>query len=473
MKKIVVAGGGLVGSLVAIMMKRRGYEVTLLEKRPDIRQGGAQANAGGRSINLVVTSRGLNALEKAGLLQDVLPMTVPVTGRMIHGKIGAPAYQPYGRDTSECNYSVSRGDLNRYLLKACERRGIRILFEATVDSSTDLREKKVKFSLAGQNCELATLDYDILLGTDGAGSVLRKSMKDVLGSSYHDETEFLSSDYKELFMPTLADGRSPLQKNVLHIWPRGTHMLMALPNSDGSFTMTIYLPSCGAGLSFEALKTEQQVQSFLRDEFPDAYDLMPNAVHEFISHPQGKLGTVRSAPWIYQDSMALLGDAAHAIVPFFGQGMNLGFEDCVYLDKYLTEFQDDWALALTKYDRSQRPNANAIADMALENFVEMRDKVGDARFLLMKKIEARIENEMPDIYRSRYGMVTYTLIPYALAREVGLIQERLLHQLCDELESEQDLNIGLARRLVEQELLPYLKMNNISVERYQLPRLLF
>ena len=469
MKKIVVAGGGLVGSLVAIMMKRRGYEVTLLEKRPDIRQGGLQANADGRSINLVVTSRGLNALEKAGLLQDVLPMTVPVTGRMIHGKIGAPAYQPYGRDTSECNYSVSRGDLNRYLLRACERRGIRILFEATVDLSTDLREKKVKFSLPGQNCGLATLDYDILLGTDGAGSVLRKSMKDVLGSSYQDETEFLSSDYKELFMPTLADGRSPLQKNVLHIWPRGTHMLMALPNSDGSFTMTIYLPSRGAGLSFGALKTEQQVQSFLRDEFPDAYDLMPNAVDEFISHPQGKLGTVRSAPWIYQDSMALLGDAAHAIVPFFGQGMNLGFEDCVYLDKYLTEFQDDWALALTEYDRSQRPNANAIADMALENFVEMRDKVGDARFLLMKKIEARIENEMPDIYRSRYGMVTYTLIPYALAREAGLIQERLLHQLCDELEPEKDLNMGLAKRLVEREFLPYLKMNNISVERYKMP----
>ncbi len=473
MKSIVIAGGGLVGSLAAIMMKRRGYEVTILEKRPDIRQRGPQANAGGRSINLVVTSRGLNALEKAGLLQDVLPMTVPVTGRMIHGKIGAPAYQPYGRDASECNYAVSRGDLNRFLLAACERRGIRILFEATVDSSTNLREKKVKFSSRGRDRGLAALDYDILLGTDGAGSVLRKSMKDVLGSSYHDETEFLSSDYKELFMPAVADGGSPLQNNVLHIWPRGTHMLMALPNSDGSFTMTIYLPSRGAGPSFEALKTEQQVRSFLRDEFPDAYELMPNAVHEFISHPQGKLGTVRSAPWIYQEFVALLGDAAHAIVPFFGQGMNLGFEDCVYLDKYLTEFQDEWALALTEYDRSQRPSANAIADMALENFVEMRNKVGDARFLLMKKIEARIENEMSDIYRSRYGMIAYTLIPYALAREAGQIQDRLLHQLCDGVDPEKDIDMGLAKRLVERELLPYLKMNDISVQRYKIPRALF
>ncbi len=444
-----------------------------MEKRPDIRRGNPQANAGGRSINLVVTSRGLNALEKAGLLQDVLLMTVPVTGRMIYGKIGAPAYQPYGRDTSECNYAVSRGDLNRYLLKACERHGIRILFEATVDPSTDLREKEVKFSLPAQNRGLAALDYDILLGTDGAGSVLRESMKAVLGASYQDKTEFLSSDYKELFMPALADGRSPLQENVLHIWPRGTHMLMALPNSDGSFTVTIYLPSRGAGPSFEALKTEQQVRSFLRDEFPDAYDLMPNAVHDFLCHPQGKLGTVRSAPCDLPGFRGPSRRCGPCHRSFFGQGMNLGFEDCVYLDKYLAASQDDWALALTEYDRSQRPNANAIADMALENFVEMRDKVGDARFLLMKKIEARIENEMSDIYRSRYGMIAYTLIPYALAREAGQIQERLLHQLCDELELEQDLNMGLARRLVEQELLPYLKMNNTSVERYQMPRLHF
>ncbi len=456
MKKIVVAGGGLVGSLIALMMKRRGHSVLILEKRPDIRK---ISQAAGRSINLVVTSRGLNALNQVGLLKSVLDITVPVTGRMIHSKTGETNYQAYGRDPSECNYSVSRGDLNRFLLNACEKNGIEIIFDSAV-TSADLKQKKVK---AGSK----EMDYDILLGTDGAGSVIRTAMSEAIGPLYQNSTEILPSDYKELFLPLGPNGQPVFEKNVLHIWPRQTHMLMALPNLDGSFTMTLYAPNRGSEVSFEKLRSKDEIHRFLQTEFPDALEKMPGAVEDFIRNPQGTLGTVRSAPWVYQDSVALLGDAAHAIVPFFGQGMNLGFEDCVYFEQFLNAHPDHWEKSFSAFDRFQRPNANAIADMALENFVEMRDKVADPFFVLKKKIEARIEKEMPQDYRSRYGMITYTLIPYSLAKQAGEIQDAIFTEVCRGKSSEESVDFALAQKLVQEKFIPFVRKHKLSLEKYK------
>lgn len=463
-KKILVAGGGLVGSLLAIMMKKRGYEVDLFEKRSDIRK---QTNDTGRSINLIVTSRGLNALQKLGLVDKVVKITVPVTGRMLHSRTGEQAFQPYGRDISECNYSVSRADLNRFLLNACEQNGIRIHFETEIQDA-DLKTKTATFCGGPESDKIVQRSCDILLGTDGAGSVLRKAMRKTIGAEYRDTVDYLSSDYKELFMPLGTNGQPALQKNALHIWPRGTHMLMALPNLDGSFTMTLYLPRTGGENSFADLHTAEKVQTFLEREFPDAVNLMPNAVVDFLKNPQGTLGTVRSAPWVFDGSVALFGDAAHAIVPFFGQGMNLGFEDCMYLNDFLDRHGEDWKAALFDYDRVHRPNANAIADMALENFVEMRDKVADARFQLKKRVEAKIEREMPELYRSRYGMIAYTLIPYALAQKAGQIQEQILDKLTEGIKSEDQLNMDLAKQLIEEDFTPFVTSRHLNLAKFKL-----
>jgi kynurenine 3-monooxygenase len=242
-------------------------------------------------------------------------------------------------------------------------------------------------------------------------------------------------------------------------------MLMALPNRDSTFTLTLYLPKKGPN-SFESLTSRAEIVKFFEEEFGDVVGLMPDLVDDFFTHPQGSLGTVRATPWVYKDSFALIGDAAHAIVPFFGQGMNLGFEDCVYLMKYLEESENNWAIALKKYDQNQRPNANAIADMALENFTEMRDKVGDAQFLLRKKVEAVIEAKFADKYRSRYGMIAYTLTPFAEAQGAGRIQERILDQLCVNLKSEKDLNLNQAEELINRDLVPYMKSHGMSITRY-------
>jgi len=460
MKKIVVAGGGLVGALIALQMKKRGHSVRLLEKRPDLRKTGQHS---GRSINLILTSRGLNALAQAGLLQPALALTVPVTGRLIHDKKGGTVAQPYGRDPSECNYSIARSDLNRFLLGACEQAGVEIQFGCEVVAA-DLRAKKLQITASGQRQDLS---YDVLLGTDGAGSVLRQALHQAGVSVEPDQTEYLAVDYKELFLPIGANGGSALTPNLLHIWPRGRHMLMALPNQDGSFTVTLYLPATGMTNSFAALQTPEHIDHFFREEFPDAWPLMPTAGADFLKNPQGKLGTVRSSSWVFEDSLVLLGDAAHAIVPFFGQGMNLGFEDCVYFEKYLDQYPHDWSQAFRAFESFQRPNANAIADMALENFVEMSDRVGDAHFQLMKRVEGQIEKAMPEIYRSRYGLITYTLVPYALAQEAGRIQVDILDQLSQGLKSENDLDLAKAKHLVSERLVPFWQKNHVSVQRYQ------
>jgi len=463
LRKVVIAGAGLVGSLLAIWLKKKGFGVELYEKRSDMRQKAHTTLSEGRSINLIITSRGLDALAKTELLEQAFDLVTPVYGRTMHSQKGELAFQPYGRDNSECNYSISRGQLNEFLMNKAESLGVTIHFSHEL-KAIDFVNQRATFDFGGA---AKTVAYDTFFSAEGAGATARKEFTNFMGPSAHASTDWLDADYKELLMPKTAGGEYALAKNSLHIWPRGSHMLMALPNRDATFTMTLYLPKTGAYPSFEAMKDRAAVEELFRKEFPDAGALMPDLVDEFFSHPQGALGTVRSASWVFGDSFALIGDAAHAIVPFFGQGMNLGFEDCVYLVRALDDCHGDWAAALKKYDHDQRPNANAIADMALENFTEMRDTVGKPEFLLRKKIEALIEAKFSDKYRSRYGMIAYTLVPFAHAQAAGRIQERILDLLCAGLKSEKDLDYGRAEQLIDRDLVPYMKSHHMDISRFQ------
>ena len=457
---MIIVGSGLVGSLWAYILKIRGYDVTVFEKRSNPKN---QASPAGRSINLIITSRGLRGLEVAGLLEKILPITVPVYGRQIHAKTGETLFQPYGRDKSECNYSVSRWDLNKALIEACESIGIKIHFEHDIES-IDFKNKILKFKTP---TETKTQNYTQVFATDGAGSVIRKSLIENFPNDYHEQVDWLDSDYKEVHLPKLSDGSAAIEKNALHIWPRGTHMMMGLANADSSFTMTLYLPKANHSFAFSNLQTEKNIEDLFQSEFADSIQHLPHYKKEFLTNPQGQLATVRLNKWVYQDSVALMGDSSHAIVPFFGQGMNLGFEDCTTFIKLLDEPHSDWAHAFQNYDESRRPNANAIADMALENFIEMSDKVGDLKFQFKKKIESLIEKEFPEMYRSRYGLITYTLTPYALAKEVGVKQSALLDSLLSKIQKPEDLNLLETKKLLETEFTPWMKAQGINTQSYK------
>jgi kynurenine 3-monooxygenase len=444
--KISIVGAGLVGSLWAILLRQRGFEVVIFEKRSDMRK---EKDHGGRSINLVITSRGLNALTKAGLTDKALALSVPVYGRMIHTKNGELNYQPYGQE-QERNLSISRSGLNRFLLDEAEKAGAQVYFEHTIED-LDFTAKSLSFFGGKKHA------YDLLFATDGAGSVVRKKMAAESPEKCQEKTEWIAADYKELFLPA----PNTLDHKALHIWPRGSHMLMALANLDGSFTVTLYLPKQGT-ISFESVKTREDIVQLFKNEFPDAVPAMPDYIKDFENNPQGNLGTVRCSSWIAHDSVALMGDAAHAIVPFFGQGMNSGFEDCTAFLKILDENGGDWQKAFIKYDQCQRPNANAIADMALENWREMSEKVGDANFLKRKKIESLLEKKFPQLFKSRYGMVTYTLIPYHLVQQAGTLQDQIMAELMTGLNAVEDLSFAKAETLLDKIYAPFLREHGIS-----------
>lgn len=427
--KVAIVGAGLVGSLWAKLLQQEGVDVSVFEKRPDARLGGATS---GRSINLIVTSRGLYGLERAGLLESALKITVPVYGRQIHSRDGALSYQAYGLD-SECNYAVSRSELNQFLVTHAEAAGVPIVFNAPL-THCDLVGKRVAFEGFGD------FRYETLFATDGAGSRVRKELVSQFPDKYRESTEWLEADYKELHLPAQADGEPALDPKALHIWPRGTLMLMALMNRDRSFTLTLYMPKKGKGHSFESVQTLDAARTLFATEFSDLARLLPDCAEQYLASPQSPLGTIRFSQWVFEDSVALLGDAAHAIVPFFGQGMNSGFEDCTeLLDLWLGNGRS-WPSALEKYNATRIENTNAIADMALENWAEMRDKVGDPQFLLRKKVELFLEKRFPNLYKSRYGLIAYSRVPYAAAKQIGELQEVFLKDLCQGLESVDDLN---------------------------------
>jgi kynurenine 3-monooxygenase len=452
MKEVTILGAGLVGSLLACLLKQKGLNVKVYEKRSDIR---SLKNTEDRSINLIVTSRGLKALDRAGLFKKSIELTVPILGRSIHSKTGDQVFQPYGRP-SEGNFSISRSKLNSFLISEAEKIGVEFFFSDPI-SSIDFSARTFRTAKGAEG------KYQLLLGTDGAGSVVRTQLEKEFPAQFRSTTEFLEADYKELTLPARSDGSYPLDPNSLHIWPRGTHMMMALANPDGSFTVTAYLPKSGAPISFEKIRSASDVESLFKSEFMDAMDLMPDHQMEFLENPQGRLGTVRCQKWAYGDSVLLIGDAAHAIVPFFGQGMNLGFEDCVLLMDLFEKNEGRWEKIFKDFESQQIPNAMAIADMALENWTEMKEKVGDQKFLLRKKVEAEIEAKFPDLYKPRYGIITYTQVPYALAKEAGRIQNEILNQICDSISDIQEVNWDLAKNLIVSQFRPFVLKHNLNL----------
>ncbi|TVQ85643.1 MAG: FAD-dependent monooxygenase [Micavibrio sp.] len=431
-----IAGGGLVGPLAAIFLARRGFRVTIFERRPDLRKGGVPA---GRSINLALTARGLKALERAGLKEDVMKITLPMKGRMVHDRDGNTQLQPYGQKEEEVIYAASRGLLNAMLLDAAEaEENITIVFDQRCTGS-DLKTGTLYFTDENSGGQ-STLTADAVLAADGAWSAVRKTMLDTM-PNFNYAQSFQDYGYKELEIPAGADGAFLMEKNALHIWPRKSYMLIALPNTDGSFTCTLFYPYTGEN-SFENLVTPDDVTAFFRRDFPDAFDLMPSLAEDFFDNPTGALVTVKCSPW-HHGRTCLIGDAAHAIVPFFAQGMNSGFEDCLVLDDLLAAggTAPDWPALFAEFETRRKPNTDAIADMAVENFIEMRDLVTDPHFLLKKEIGFALEKRWPDRFVPRYTMVIFRPdIPYDEARRRSIAQDGVLEELCRGIKSADDID---------------------------------
>jgi len=442
--RTVIVGAGPVGSLMGLFLARRGHDVTIYEQRPDMRRVAIPA---GRSINLALANRGIDALEKAGLMDEVRPHLIEMRGRMVHDERGDTQLQLYGNKPHEVIYSASRGALNGILMTAAERAGATIRFD----------RRCVAVDLAGDRLTLAddeaggTIDvsYDVLIGADGSGSVLRDAIAAITDGKVSEKR--LGHGYKELTITPGPDGAFRMERNALHIWPRGGYMLIALPNLDGSFTATLFLPNEGP-VSFAALRSEADVVAFFERNFADAIPLLHDVAGTFFANPTGTLGTIRCRPWRYGGRAVVMGDAAHTIVPFHGQGMNAGFEDCVALDRCFERFGNDRQAALGAFEDERKPNAEAIADMALENYVEMRDSVRDPRFLLKRELAWKLEELYPEHFIPRYSMVMFHLLPYAEAYARGRVQAEILDELTRTAGSVEEVDFELARRLVEQKL---------------------
>ena len=420
-KNITILGSGLVGSLLSIYLAKRGYTVTVYERRPDMRK---ESMAAGRSINLALSDRGWKGLKGVGIDGDIRKIGIPMQGRMMHNVKGELTYQQYG-EGDQAIFATSRGILNCELMTLAEKSGVKILFNQRC-TNVQLEKKEASFENT-QTGEKQTITSDLIFGSDGAFSAARLSMQ-LSTDRYQYSQHYIDHAYKELVIPPGPNGEFLLDKNSLHIWPRGGYMMIALPNLDGSFTCTLFFPYDGPQ-SFSSIKTKEDVTAFFKEVFPDAVPMMPTLEEDFFGNPTGSLVTVRCFPWAYKDHVCLIGDAAHAIVPFYGQGMNCGFEDCSVLNELLDQHNDDWSVVIPAFEKSRKPNADAIAELALMNFVEMRDKVGQQEFLLQKKIEARFHEKYPEKWLPLYSQVTFSSIPYADALANGLRQEKIMKKV--------------------------------------------
>lgn len=442
-RSVAIAGAGLAGSLLALYLARRGLDVTVYERRPDPRVAGY---VGGRSINLALAERGMHALRVAGLGDAVLAQAVMMRGRMVHFASGQVQLQRYGRDDSEVIWSVNRGRLNLTLLDAAERAGATLHFGQRL-AGADFANDRITLQDEATGVQ-REVQVETVIGCDGAGSALREAM--AKATALGERFEPLGHGYKELEIP--ASHGAALERNALHIWPRTNYMCIALPNADGSFTVTLFLPNDGDPSFASVVSADDARRLFARD-FADAVPLIPELARDFAANPLGMLGTLRLERWHLDHRALLLGDAAHAIVPFHGQGMNCAFEDCVELDA-LVGAGAGWREAYEAFERIRKPNADAIADMALENYVEMRDRVDDPDFLLRRALERLLAERHPERFVPRYAMVTFRRVPYAVAKARGEVQARILAELTRGVARVEDVDLAIADRVVVERLAP-------------------
>jgi kynurenine 3-monooxygenase len=418
MKKIAIAGAGLVGSLLAIYLRKRKYDVSVFERRGDMR---AKGYVGGRSINLALSNRGIKALEEVGLADTLKQIAIPMHGRIMHSQQSELSYQAYGKEGQYIN-SISRGALNLALINEAEKLGATFFFDHKIEH-TDLEKTTITFI---ENNKHKEENFDLIIGADGAFSAIRDAFR--ISDRFDYQQFYIEHGYKELSIPASNTAEFLMEKNALHIWPRESYMLIALPNPDATFTCTLFFPFEGP-VSFQSLQSDKQILDFFSTVFPDAQALMPHLLEEYKSNPVSSLVTVKCYPWVKNKTM-LIGDAAHAIVPFYGQGMNAGFEDCRRLNELLDKHADNWDLVLPEYQNLRKPDGDAIAQLALDNFIEMRDLVADADFLLRKKIEAHLHSLYPNDWIPLYSMVTfYEHIRYSEAYRNGQIQKKIMDEV--------------------------------------------
>ncbi|MEN1944293.1 NAD(P)/FAD-dependent oxidoreductase [Luteimonas sp. MJ293] len=424
---ITIVGAGLAGAVLGALLARRGHKVDIYERRGDPRLQGYE---GGRSINMALAERGRHALHKAGAEDEVMARTVMMRGRMVHFADGEPQLQRYGRDDSEVIWSVHRGNLNITLLEHAEAAGAKLHFNRRLDS-LDFEAGRARFIDDSNEGKASTVDFGVIVGADGAGSAVRAQMQreTKLGERF----EPLDHSYRELEIPPGEDGQFRIEANALHIWPRDDYMCIALPNDSGNFTVTLFMPNEGDP-GFDTVRSVQQARELFERDFPDLLPLLPNLGHDWQHNPVSPLGTLYLDRWRLYGRAVLVGDAAHAMVPFHGQGMNCALEDCVSLARHIGD-APDMAAAFTAYESERRPNAEAIQQMALDNYREMRDRVDDADYLLQRELELKLQQRHPDRFVPRYAMVTFMRIPYALALERNRIQQEILVQATEGVES--------------------------------------
>ncbi len=419
-KDITIVGAGLVGSLCSLYMTNRGHNVRIFEKRKDLR---SEIISAGKSINLALSKRGWTALKKVGVEEEVMKISIPMYKRIMHDVKGNLSEQAYG-NPGQAIYSVSRAELNALMMELAEKKGAKLEFNQLCED-VDFSNSTTTFKNTVTN-EVKTIDSDIVIGADGAISEVRNKMIEKLKHSFN--LNKIEHSYKELLIPAGENGTHLIDKNALHIWPRGEFMLIALANLDGSFTCTLFAPTAGEN-SFEGLNSKEEVETYFGDIFPDFITLVPNLYQQWNENPTSSLGIVRTYPWHIEDKAILVGDAAHATVPFYGQGMNAGFEDCRILDELLDKHGDDLESCFKEYSEVRKPNGDGVQDLSMQNFIVMRDSTANPQFLLQKQIEKKFANLYPDKWIPLYSMVSFTNISYADAWDIGMKQEKMMEEI--------------------------------------------